>query len=193
MSARSSSSSSDFPNPFLPQPAPIAASTVQLINIASHINIKLDLAEANYSAWRTLFILAFRKFGLMDHIDGTADIFTRANDVEWVQIDCCIVSWLYTTVSKDIFDIIVKDRDTAYAVWTVIANLFLDNAMHRAIYIQQEFHSLYQGSLSVAEYCGKMKKLADMLSAVGHPVSDPALVVNLLRGLNRELATPSAP
>jgi len=43
---------------------------------------------------------------------------------------------------------------SAYDVWTNIIGLFLDNSLHRAVYLQQDFHSLYQGDMSVAEYCG---------------------------------------
>ena len=56
------------------------------------------------------------------------------------------------------------------------------------MYAQQEFHSLFQGDMGVAEYCGKLKRLADQLYDCGAAVSDTALVINTLRGLNNKFS-----
>lgn len=79
---------------------------------------------------------------------------------------------------------IVVERPTAHLVWCTIRNLFLKNADQRAIYTFQKFHSMYQGDLSVNTYFSRLKELADLLRDVGHPVSEPAMVVNALRGLS---------
>jgi len=41
-----------------------------------------------------------------------------------------------------------------------------------------------QGDLSVMDFGKKMKLAADALREVGHPVSEPTLVLNLLRGIH---------
>lgn len=41
-----------------------------------------------------------------------------------------------------------------------------------------------QGDLSINAYCTKLKRLSDQLHDIGHPVSKPSQVLNLLRGLN---------
>ena len=56
------------------------------------------------------------------------------------------------------------------------------------MYAQQEFHSLFQGDMGIAEYCGKLKRLADTLYDCGATISDPALVINTLRGLNNKFS-----
>jgi hypothetical protein len=56
------------------------------------------------------------------------------------------------------------------------------------VYAQQEFHSLFQGDMDIAAYCGKLKRLADTLYDCGAAVSDPALVINTLRGLNNKFS-----
>ena len=38
--------------------------------------------------------------------------------------------------------------------------------------------------MSINDYCTKLKRLADKLRDIGHPVSEPSQVLNLLRGLN---------
>ncbi|KAF8669207.1 hypothetical protein HU200_051537 [Digitaria exilis] len=176
-----SGSSSHHTNPFaIAAPVPIAAASVNLINITSVI---LDFDDSNYAQWSTFLDNTFLKFGLIDHVDGTVDAQLCLHDAEWTQIDHCIVSWLYNTVSKGIMDTVFQPRRTAFSLWMAIRNLFLDNAMHRAVYALQEFHSLFQGDMSVTEY-SRLKQLSNQLRDVGHPMSDPALVINTLRGLN---------
>lgn len=77
---------------------------------------------------------------------------------------------------------------TAHDIWSRIAGLYRDNAETRSIYLEQEFHGLMQGSMSVADYCRKQKTLADELAAVGTSIPDRRLVLNTLRGLNRRFA-----
>jgi len=41
-----------------------------------------------------------------------------------------------------------------------------------------------QGGMSINDYCTKLKRLADQLRDIGHAVSEPSMVLNLLRGLS---------
>ncbi|KAK1610936.1 hypothetical protein QYE76_034609 [Lolium multiflorum] len=60
--------------------------------------------------------------------------------------------------------------------------------MTRAVYLEAEFRGLVQGDLSITGYCHRLKALSDALRDVGTPVSDQALVLNCLRGLNPRFA-----
>jgi hypothetical protein len=77
---------------------------------------------------------------------------------------------------------------TAYVIWCAIHGLFLDNADQHAAYALQEFHSLFQGELSINDYFTRLKHLTNLLRDVGHPMSDPAMVINTLRGLNSKFS-----
>jgi hypothetical protein len=99
-------------------------------------------------------------------------------------IDHCIINWIQTTVTKNIFDIIHKPRALAFTIWNDIEGLFRDNELQRAIYIEAEFRSINQGDMNVAQYTSRLKQLADKLREVGQPVSEPSQVLNLLRGLH---------
>jgi hypothetical protein len=57
--------------------------------------------------------------------------------------------------------------------------------MQHAVLLEVEFHNFIQGDLSITDYCNKLKKLADNHRDVGHPVSKPSQVLNLLHGLNK--------
>ncbi|XP_062213823.1 uncharacterized protein LOC133914845 [Phragmites australis] len=182
--------SSGATNPFASaaDPAPPPASTIALFNIHSHVPVTLSADEGNFRQWRSFYELTFKKFGLVNHVDGTVDAAAMFEDPDWQQIDSCIVSWLYSTISKEIWNDVNKPRSSAYTAWTAITGQFLDNSLQRAVYAQQEFHSLFQGDMSVSEYCGRLKHLADTLYDCGAAVSDPALVINTLRGLNNKFS-----
>ncbi|XP_062213651.1 uncharacterized protein LOC133914593 [Phragmites australis] len=170
-SSPSGSSTSSLSNPFVvPEPTPLAVAAVQLVNIRAHMPVILKHDDANYNTWRTFFEMALRKFGLLDHIDYA------------------IVSWLYTSVSKAVMDTVVHPHLMAYSLWTAIHGLFRDNAMKHAVYALQEFHSLYQGEMTINACFTRLKTLTDTLNDVGHPISDQALVINALRGLNSKFS-----
>nr|XP_034592995.1 spore wall protein 1-like [Setaria viridis] len=76
------------------------------------------------------------------------------------------------------------DDQTARNLWLAIEGLFHTNKQSRAIFLSHDFHSMMQGDSSIAEYCQRMKTLADALCDVSHPVQDSQLVLDLLRGLN---------
>jgi hypothetical protein len=119
--------------------------------------------DGNFRQWRSFFTLTFQKFGLVSLVDGNVAAATMIDDPEWLQVDSCIVQWLYSTVSKDIWSDVYRPQNSAYTAWSAITGQFLDNSLQRTVYTQQEFHNLYQGDMTVGEYCGRLKRLADTL------------------------------
>jgi hypothetical protein len=131
-------------NPFVndPPPPPKASlSQVQGVHIRNHVLEVLDFETGNFTSWQTFFHITFRMYGLQEHINGSLAMPLFIPDVEWSQIDQCIVSWLYTSVSKAIRDIILQPADTAARAWSAIVALFLNNRLQRAIDVKDEFHT----------------------------------------------------
>ena len=95
-----------------------------------------------------------------------------------------MLSWIYDSISIELFGIIMAPGSTARQVWDSIANLFHNNKKSRALALDAEFRSTPQGDMSVHDYCTKLKSLADALSDVGQNISDEGLVLTALRGLN---------
>jgi hypothetical protein len=52
------------------------------------------------------------------------------------------------------------------------------------VFLEAELRSLQQGDMSMNDYCTKLKRIADQLRDISHPVSEPSQVLNLLRGVN---------
>jgi len=94
----------------------------------------MSMDDGNFRQWRSFFDLTFQKFILVNHIDGTINAAAMIDDPEWLQVDSCIVLWLYSTVSKDIWSNAYKPCNSAYTARTAITGQFLDNSLQRAIY-----------------------------------------------------------
>ncbi|XP_039778486.1 disease resistance protein RGA5-like [Panicum virgatum] len=120
------------------------------------------------------------KFGLGDHVYSSLQARLGSVDADWHSIDQSVVNWLYMTMSKDIFGLVVKPRATARKIWVDIEGLFRNNRLSRAIYLEAKYHNLHQGQLTVSRYCGKLKTLADALRDVSKPVSEPSQVLNMM-------------
>lgn len=73
---------------------------------------------------------------------------------------------------------------TARSIWCDLAHQFLGNQECRAINVNAEFCNFSQGELSVTDYCRCLKSMADTLSDLYKPVSDRALVLQLITGLS---------
>ena len=162
--------------------APTNPSQIQGVSIRHHVPVVLDMEEGNFGQWRHFFESTLGKFGLHSHVKSTTPSDER--DGAWRMIDSCVVNWIFATVSKGVFDIIHRDRNDAFSLWHAVEGLFQDNELQRAVYLEAEFRSLQQGDMFMNEYCTKLKHLADQLRDIGHPVSEPSQVLNLLRGLN---------
>jgi hypothetical protein len=143
----------------------------------------LDLKASNFNKWSS-FRAMCGKFGLLPHIIGDAP--PNRTDATWEQADCCVRSWIYGSITDTVLDLAMDGTDqTAKQLWVAIDNLFQANKAPRAIYLSHEFHLLTQGDLSIDDYCLRVKTAADALRDVDQPVPEPALVLNLLRGLNQ--------
>nr|XP_051210783.1 uncharacterized protein LOC127328207 [Lolium perenne] len=121
-------------------------------------------------------------YELTSHI--SVDTPAADRDAEWLRQDFTVRSWLYGSISDDILDTIMGPNQTAYVAYTLIRNLFLDNQLTRAVYLEAESRALAQGDRTIAAYCHHLKALSNALRDVGQPVTDQTLVLTCLRGLN---------
>lgn len=186
-----SSSTTSASSGTAPPPPPSAAS-LQMVNIKSHVPIVLNVAESNHADWCCFFDSVIGKFGLNSHIAANPTV-AQLHNTEWMMVDQCLVNWLYNTISKDVMNIVRVPGASAFTIWSGINDIFRNNHLHRAVYLEAEFRSLYQGDMSISEYTSRLKELADALRDVGQPVTDQSQVLNLLRGLNRKFRHTIAP
>ncbi|XP_044950642.1 uncharacterized protein LOC123400991 [Hordeum vulgare subsp. vulgare] len=169
--------------PATPPPS-VPSAVLQTVDIRRQVPVVLDLLAGNYSQWRRHFDTAIGMFGLRDHIDAAA--VPRPNEHAWQMADHTVVHWLYATISPELLDAVMQPEDTTLAVWLAVDELFRNNQLARAVYIDAEYHAVVQGDLTVMQYCTKLKTFVDQLRDLGQPVTESRQVFHLLRGLNRQ-------
>jgi histone deacetylase 1/2 len=152
---------------------------VQIRNIIPH---SLDLSTGSYAQWRTLLELAVEEYGVLDHL--TSDAAPAIPDVEWRTIDSILKRWIYGSISRELVGMIMDTSKTARQLYISLGNVFLNNRRHRAVHLTSDLHEQRQGSLGVAQYCARIKTIADALRDCEQPPTDDTLVTVLTRGLN---------
>ncbi|KAE8779550.1 retrotransposon unclassified [Hordeum vulgare] len=166
--------------------APAPASADGLPPTITHfLRFKLDLAASNYSKWRHLFYCILCKYNAQQHVDQDRDPVHE--DAVWRHDDITIVLWISSTISVELYDIVVSPPNipAAYQIWQTLRFFFLDNQAGRAIHLSAEFRGMVQGDLPVAEYARRLQSLAAGLADVEEPITDRTLMLQFIHGLSR--------
>ncbi|CAM0910933.1 unnamed protein product [Alopecurus aequalis] len=169
--------------------AALWALAAALPSIRAVVLVTLELSTSNYLQWRGTFSDAVQKYALEDHLDEEA--YPGDNPPpQWSRNDAIVRSWLNSVVAPELLAMVVNTTTPlpAHALWTRLSNIYHDNAETRSSYLEQEFHGLQQGAMTVTDYCRKQKILADELNGLGMTISDKRLVQNTLRGFGSRLA-----
>jgi hypothetical protein len=77
----------------------IWAQATAVVNVKALIPIILDKATNTYTKWRGMFLTMLGKHALTPHVLEDA---THPDRPVWVQTDCIVLSWIFTTVSGDL-------------------------------------------------------------------------------------------
>ncbi|VFQ76703.1 unnamed protein product [Cuscuta campestris] len=122
----------------------------------------------------------------MGYLDGTI-VAKSADDAEWYQFDALLQGWILSTVSDEVSDLVLANSPTASALWKAIYKLFHDNKHARAMQLEHRFRTTVKGTKTINEYCHTFKNLADYLDDVDAPVTEHALVLQVLQGLPHDI------
>jgi hypothetical protein len=163
--------------------APTSPSVIQGLSIRHHVPVIIDMDEGNFRQWRLFFKSTLGKFGLLHYVRFTTPSADRNG--EWRRIYSCIVNWILSTVSTP---------STSSAPSAAIVTMPSPCGTPSKIYSRtmrcsasstwRQLRSLQQGDMTMNDYCTKLKRIVDQLRDIGHPISEPSQVLNLLRGLN---------
>jgi hypothetical protein len=159
-----------------------------LPSIRAVVSITLELSTSNYLQWHGMFSDAAQKYALEDHL--LEDEYPTDPTPQCSRNDAIVRSWLNSAVAPELLAMVVDTTTPlpAHTLWTRLSNIYHDNAETRSSYLEQEFHGLKQGSMTVADYCRKQKILSDELNALGTIITDKCLVQNTLCGLGSKHA-----
>jgi hypothetical protein len=149
-------------------------------NIRNLVHVILDLTYENYKRWRDQLLLLVGKYSLQDHVLRDTPV---PGFPDWCRMDCVIKSWISGTISADLAEAVMARDSTARDIWLALEEQFLGNQETRTLHVDAKFLNFCQGDLNITDYCRCFKNIADALSDLGEPVSDRALVLNVIRGL----------
>ncbi|XP_049402894.1 uncharacterized protein LOC125866639 [Solanum stenotomum] len=161
-------------------------------NIKNNIPITLEMENVQYSTWAELFKVHAKSNKVLHHIIPSAKgkeqppPSTDAETELWATLDATVLSWIYSTISRDLLNTIIEPDSTAMEAWDRLRDIFQDNEHSRAVALEQEFSTTSMEDFpNVSSYCQRLKSLADQLKNVGAPVSDSRMVLQLVGGLTR--------
>ena len=99
-------------------------------------------------------------------------------------MDCCVLTWVYDTVSNVLQQSLMIRDPNARAAWLYLEDEFLGQRESRALLLEAEFRSFKQEALSIMDYCHCLETMAASLTEFGDPIGDRQLVLTLFHGLN---------
>jgi hypothetical protein len=102
-----------------------------------------------------MFTDAVEKYALEDHL--LKELFPANPTAQWNRNDAIVRSWLNITVAPELLAMVIDTTTPlpAHDLWSRLSDIYHDNAETRSSYIEQEFHGLQQGSMTVTDYCRK--------------------------------------
>jgi hypothetical protein len=159
----------------------IWATATAVVNIKGMIPIILDKATGMYTKWCGMFLTVLGKYALTPHV---LDDVTLPERPVWVQVDCVVLSWIFSTVSGDLQQSPMIRQRRAREAWCYLEDEFLGQKESRALLLETQFRNLRQDAMTVTDFCRKLETMATSLAEFGVPISERQMVLTLLRGLN---------
>lgn len=158
------------------------------------------LSRSNHTLWKAQILPTMRGALMMGYLDGTTrappkEIEAKQDEkivkipnqdyIQWMAKDQQILGYLLASLSREIL-VHVADKKTAAELWQTIEAMFSSQTRARSINTRIALATTPKGNMSVAEYIGKMKTLADEMASAGKPLEEEELVSYILSGLDME-------
>ncbi|XP_066323930.1 uncharacterized protein [Miscanthus floridulus] len=160
------------------------AQATAVVNVKALIPVILNQATNTYTKWRGMFLTVLGKYALTRHVLEDEAFPSRP---AWVQADCCILTWIYSTVSSDLQQSLMMRQGPTRGAWCYLEDEFLGQKESRALLLETKFRNFRQESLSITDYCRQLESMAASLAEFGDPIGDRQMLLTLLRGLGGKL------
>jgi hypothetical protein len=102
------------------------------------ITIVLEPSSPDYKRWHDLVLLTLRHYALDDHV--FSDVVDPS--VYWARLDNIVVTWILSTLSPELHDIVRELTETARQAWFVIEAQFLGNSESHVLQLDARFRAL---------------------------------------------------
>lgn len=98
-------------------------------------------------------------YNLLDHIDPNTLRPVGINAKTWNCLDSIVKSWIYSTISIDLLQSIMRLGTTAHQLWNRLQEIFQDNRITRVVYLEEQFNNTRFSAFSnVSNYYARLKK-----------------------------------
>ncbi|KAK9690081.1 hypothetical protein RND81_09G103600 [Saponaria officinalis] len=84
-------------------------------NIYSHVKTTLTLQDSEYRTWRHVFMVHCGSYGVQGHLTGKSTPIGD-DDEKWQQLDYLVQSWIFTTISVELFTMVCEPDATAHDI-----------------------------------------------------------------------------
>ncbi|XP_073119656.1 uncharacterized protein [Henckelia pumila] len=120
------------------------------------------IGTENYGVWSRAMLLALQAKNKLSFINGACirPANTCSSQQQWDRCNAIVLSWIMSSVSKDIFNGITY-CNTASKVWAYLKERFDKISGSRIFALQRDIVHLSQGSSSISVYFSTMKRLWD--------------------------------
>ncbi|WVZ48786.1 hypothetical protein U9M48_000195 [Paspalum notatum var. saurae] len=164
------------------------------------IPVTEKLAKNNYVIWQLQVLPAVRGSQLEGFLDGTEEAPPRMisekiadKDVpkpnpeyaRWLALDQQVLSYLVSSLSREVLAQIGTCK-TATQLWKTLEKMYSSQTRARAVNTRIALATTQKGNMTMTEYIGKMKSLADEMACAGKPLEDEELVQYILAGLDMD-------
>lgn len=186
---------------------------IQLIKFKNYLVIQspfsssiINLNDTNYLKWRTQIFPIFRghkldKYVLGDDLEFMKMIAMRGEEQleftmakyskdqqVWILQDQLLQSWLIPAISSFVIGQLVGIR-TSRKLFYDLAMMYASQYEINIIQLRVTLQQTKKGSMSISEYCIKIKTIADQILAGGGHISEAELVVYILGELGDDYDT----
>jgi hypothetical protein len=178
-----------------------SSSTTTTTNpLLGHV-VTAKLSKNNHLLWKAHVLPVVRGERLEGYLTGVAKmldefIITTDGDKEvktpnlahenWVVVGQQILSFLLSSVTRDVLQQVSTCKTAAAAAWNTIERSFGSLTRMRAVNTRLALATTQKGNMSMTEYINKLCALGDEMVSAGKPLYDEDMVSYILVGLDIE-------
>ncbi|KAL9999100.1 putative RNA-directed DNA polymerase [Helianthus debilis subsp. tardiflorus] len=153
-------------------------------NVMNLMPIKLD--ETNYLNWKHQITLVLKTLGLLQHLNINCEPpESEEARTAWDKSDAYVSAFISANLSSSLIHL-ARDSSRSAELWQKLEELFTQQVFANQNYIRTQFHCLKQGDKSVIRFCDEAKSLFDQLIALGDPITEQSLILQILNGLHSD-------
>lgn len=164
------------------------------------VQVSEKLTKLNHAVWSAQVLATIRGARLEGYINGkivapAAEIQKKDGDKivdeenpayeEWFSTDQQVLGFLLSSLPRDILTQIASAKSAAEA-WRAIGSMFGSQTRARSMNIRLALTTTQKGTLSITEYVGKMRALADEVASTGKPLDEEEIIAYIVNGLDGE-------